>query len=174
MGGKMGAGGNIIQFPQTPAIMETGRPRLGRLMAPPDSIAKIIAVPPKTISVHSAMRELARALGDIDPMLYTRLGFYRKVRCSNYPDGVEFYDLKSMRPEPRIPGETMAEIDSWVRLWYFSVFETGRGILMGRYIDRDHPDAQDGLRLSSLEHPIRDANFSQIGIESFIEKLRSP
>jgi hypothetical protein len=173
MGGKMGAGSNIIRFPENPESMEKGRPRLDRLMAPPDSIAKIIAVPPKTISVHSAMRELARVLGDIDPMLYTRLGFHRKVRCSTYPEGVEFYDLKSRRAEPWAPGETLEQVDSWVRLWYFSVFETGSGILMGRYIDRDHPDVLDGMRLPSLEHQIRDPNSRQDGIEKFIARLRS-
>jgi hypothetical protein len=165
MGEKNRTGGNIIPFPEYPESMETGR-------SPPTGLAEIMAVPPKNISVHSAMRELARFLGELDPMLYTRLGFHRKVRCSTYPDGVEFYDMRSMRSTPRTPGETMEEISSWVHLWYFSVFETRSGILMGRYIDRDHPDVQDGVRLPSLEHPIRIPYSSKDGIEEFIARLR--
>jgi hypothetical protein len=120
------------------------------------------------------MKELARRLGELDQMLYTRLCFPRKVKFSSYPDGMEFYDLKSRRAVPWTPGETLAETESWVRSWYFSVFETSPGRLVGRYIDREHPDFIDGRRLGSLEQVLKDPiSLERDGMEYFIEKIRS-
>lgn len=172
MGGKMRSGGNVIQFPANPEQAAKERPDLGRLKPAPEGLAKILAVPPKTLSVHAAMRELAKIIAPLDHSVYTRLGFHRKVKFSSYPEGVEFYDLSSKRPEPRAPGETLANVDSWVRLWYFSVFDSGKGVLVGRYIDRNHPDFLDGHRLGLLEHEITRPGLSPgAGLNDFIELL---
>jgi len=175
MGGKMRGGGNLIHLPLERAPSAVKNPAFEKLKAPPDGIAKILAVPPKIISVNSAMKELSRILGQTDPMVYTRLGFPRKVNFSSYPDGIEFYDPRSRRTCPRTPGESIQEVDSWVKSWYFSVFEAGPGLLTGRYIDRTHPDFIDGRRRGSLEHVIKDIHsFERDGLEHFIERIRTP
>jgi len=140
---------------------------------PPDRLpnpdcSHVLPLPPKKLTSSEAIRELKRLLGsEGDNHSLVFLEFPDMVNSYVFPGGVEFYDVKTVRPSEIRPDEILEDVNSWVNCWYLSVFENN-GKLIGRYINRDFPK---GPRV--IERPILDpeAGIENYTVDSFLEAV---
>lgn len=142
MGGKT-MGSNVIRLP----------PRSERKAWPspdPERHPEVIAIPPRHMHVRRAVDMLKKMLRTIDENIYVHLAFPSEVKFFAFDEGMEFYDVTSTRPSGRAVDEALVDVEGWVKSWYFCVFKQ-QGSLVTRYIDREHPDVADNMRLASLE-----------------------
>ncbi len=166
---------NVLQF--APRLRQTAEPDKAAASARHEPLVEtngLTPMPARHVDVHEAVAELKKVFGGmIDETVYVRLAFPSDLLCSRFDGGVEFYDSRSRRPEVRSPGETLAEISSWVKSWYFSVFRAEGG-WTARYIDRSHPDVAEGGRLGEFEHVVRDAaaGIDDDGLAGFIKSVK--
>ncbi len=175
---ESGPQSNLIYLPKRPdagtegAVKCLGDEPLVGTLHPDSPIASISPLPPVVVSIHLAMERLSRFLpGEVGPDTYLKLACPPRVKLGTFPGGIEFYDIKTARPVAHQPGETLAEIDSWVWGWYFSAIEVSAKIT-ARYIDRQHPEPN---RLRILEAVIRDpSSYSgHFSLDRFLDALRN-
>lgn len=141
------------------------RRRPGRIIRPPplkDGFQGVAVIPAKVLRIEDSLVEVRRVLGtEANDGCCALIGFPEFVKFSTFPGGIEFYDTDSTRPSPRKPDETLIAPMTWVKKWYFSIFQQGDK-LMGRYINKK--DDHNGL--PTLEQPIRDPE-TRIGKYTF-------